>query len=160
MAGWHHWLDGCESEWTPAVGDEQGGLACCDSWGREESDMTQQLNWTESIYVVLLLEQEFTVPAKEILVLKEWKKETLYNLSIPLLTAKTLNKIQKLLFKDSQKLTVECRLVRGATVWRIIYNCNSKETRLGKIIKQANMRYKGFSFPSQIEFWMEKYSVS
>ena len=158
--GWHHWLDGCESEWTPAVGDEQGGLACCDSWGREESDMTQRLNWTESIYVVLLLEQEFTVPAKELLVLKEWKKETLYNLSIPLLTAKTLNKIQKLLFKDSQKLTVECRLVRGATVWRIIYNCNSKETRLGKIIKQANMRYKGFSFPSQIEFWMEKYSVS
>ena len=29
MAGWHHWLDGCESEWT-GVGDGQGGLACCD----------------------------------------------------------------------------------------------------------------------------------
>ena len=34
MAGWHHWLDGCESEWTPGVGDGQGGLACCDSRGR------------------------------------------------------------------------------------------------------------------------------
>ena len=34
MAGWHHWLDGHESEWTPGVGDGQGGLACCDSWGR------------------------------------------------------------------------------------------------------------------------------
>ena len=30
---WHHWLDGCESEWTPGAGDEQGGLECCDSWG-------------------------------------------------------------------------------------------------------------------------------
>ena len=34
MAEWHHWLDGRESEWTPGVGDGQGGLACCDSWGR------------------------------------------------------------------------------------------------------------------------------
>ena len=33
MAGWHHWLDGHESEWTPGVGDGQGGLACCNSWG-------------------------------------------------------------------------------------------------------------------------------
>ena len=47
MAGWHHWLDGRESEWTPGVGDGQGGLACCDSWGCKESDMTEQLNWTE-----------------------------------------------------------------------------------------------------------------
>ena len=47
MAGWHHWLDGCESEWTPGVGDEQGGLACCDSWGRKESDTTERVNWTE-----------------------------------------------------------------------------------------------------------------
>jgi len=39
MAGWHHWLNGCESEWTPGVGDGQGGLACCDSWGRKESDV-------------------------------------------------------------------------------------------------------------------------
>ena len=47
MAGWHHWLDGCESEWTPGVGDGQGGLACYESWGHKESDMTEQLNWTE-----------------------------------------------------------------------------------------------------------------
>ena len=33
MAGWHHWLNGHESEWTPGVGDGQGGLACCNSWG-------------------------------------------------------------------------------------------------------------------------------
>ena len=47
MAGWHHGLDGRESEWTPGDGDGQGGLACCDSWGRKESDTTEQLNWTE-----------------------------------------------------------------------------------------------------------------
>ena len=47
MAGWHHRLDGREFEWTPGVGDGQGGLACCDSWGRKESDTTERLNWTE-----------------------------------------------------------------------------------------------------------------
>ena len=47
MAGWHHWLDGRESEWTPEVGEGQGGLACCNSWGRKELDMTEWLNWTE-----------------------------------------------------------------------------------------------------------------
>ena len=43
MAGWHHWLDGRESQWTPGAGDGQGGLACCDSWGRKESDTTERL---------------------------------------------------------------------------------------------------------------------
>ena len=47
MAGWHHWLDGCESGWTPGVGDGQGGLAFCDLWSYKESDPTEQLNWTE-----------------------------------------------------------------------------------------------------------------
>ena len=47
MAGWHHWLDERESEWTLGVCDGQGGLACCDSWGRKGSDTTEQLNWTE-----------------------------------------------------------------------------------------------------------------
>ena len=41
------WLDGItdsmdvESEGTLGVDDGQGGLACCDSWGRKESDMTE-----------------------------------------------------------------------------------------------------------------------
>ena len=47
MAGWHHWLDGHEFEWTLGVGDGRGDLACCDSWGCKESDMTEWLNWTE-----------------------------------------------------------------------------------------------------------------
>ena len=49
MAGWHHWLDRYEFEWTLGVDDGQGGLACCDSWGRKESDTTERLNWTEWI---------------------------------------------------------------------------------------------------------------
>ena len=47
MAGWHHRLNGREFEWTPGVGDGQGNLARCDSWGCKESDMTERLNWTE-----------------------------------------------------------------------------------------------------------------
>ena len=48
MIGWHHQLNGHVFGWTPGVGDGQGGLACCHSWGRKESDTTEQLNWTES----------------------------------------------------------------------------------------------------------------
>ena len=46
MAGWDHRLNGHEFEWTPGVGDGLGGLACCNSWGHKESDMTERLNWT------------------------------------------------------------------------------------------------------------------
>ena len=41
MAGWYHRLDGCEFERTPGVGDGQGGLVCCSSWGHKESDTTE-----------------------------------------------------------------------------------------------------------------------
>ena len=47
MAGWHHWLNGHESEWTLGVGDGQGGLVCCDSWGRKELDTIEQLIWSD-----------------------------------------------------------------------------------------------------------------
>ena len=59
MAGWPHWLDGRESEWTPGVGDAQGGLVCCDSWGHKESDTTERLNWTE---FALFMDLTFQVP--------------------------------------------------------------------------------------------------
>ena len=44
MVGWHHRHHGHEFGWTPGVGDGQGGRACCGSWGRRESDTTDQLN--------------------------------------------------------------------------------------------------------------------
>ena len=40
MAGWHHQLNGRGFGWTSGVGDGEGGLACCDSWGRKELDTT------------------------------------------------------------------------------------------------------------------------
>ena len=52
MAGWHHWLDGRESQWTPGIGDGQGGLACCNSWGRKESDTTKRLIWSDLMWAV------------------------------------------------------------------------------------------------------------
>ena len=62
MAGWHHWLDGHgrESEWTPGVGDGQGGLVCCDSWGRKELDTNEWLNWLNWSFKFLL---NFLIPA-------------------------------------------------------------------------------------------------
>ena len=50
MAGWHHWLDGHESEWTPGVVDGQGGLAC-----HKEPDTTERLNWTEQTGLFYLI---------------------------------------------------------------------------------------------------------
>ena len=47
MVGWHHRLNGHGFGWTPGVGDGQRGLACCSSWGRKKSDMTERLNWSE-----------------------------------------------------------------------------------------------------------------
>ena len=44
MAGWHHRLDGHEFGWTPEAGFGQGGLACCNSWGRKASETTEPLN--------------------------------------------------------------------------------------------------------------------
>ena len=46
MVGWHHWLNGHGFGWTPGIGNGQGGLECCDSWGHKESDTTVRLNWT------------------------------------------------------------------------------------------------------------------
>ena len=62
MAGWHHWLDGRESDWTPEVGDGQGGLACCNSWGCKELDITEWLNWAE---LKLLNSWQFVIAVTE-----------------------------------------------------------------------------------------------
>ena len=44
MVGWHHRLDVDQFGWIPGVGDGQGGLTCCSSWGRIELDMSKRLN--------------------------------------------------------------------------------------------------------------------
>ena len=53
MVGWHHQLNGHEFEQALGVGDEQGSLASCSPWGHKESNMTEWLNWTETIYRTL-----------------------------------------------------------------------------------------------------------
>ena len=47
MVGWHHQHNGHGFGWTPGVGDGQGGLACCSSWGCKVSDTAELLNWSE-----------------------------------------------------------------------------------------------------------------
>ena len=47
MIGWHHQLDWHEFEQALGVGDRQGSLVYCNPWGNTESDMTEQLNWTD-----------------------------------------------------------------------------------------------------------------
>ena len=47
MVGWHHRLNGHESEQTPGADDGQGGLVCCSPWGHRQSNTTKRLNWTE-----------------------------------------------------------------------------------------------------------------
>ena len=49
IVGWHHWLNGHESEYAPGVGDGQGSLGCCSPWGLKESDMTERLNSKSNI---------------------------------------------------------------------------------------------------------------
>ena len=73
------WLDGITDsmgvslQWTPGVGDGQGGLACCDSWGRKESDTTEWLNWTELNYSCRWKNQKSTydIPIISILWIKK-----------------------------------------------------------------------------------------
>ena len=67
MPGWYHQLYGCEPEWTLGVGDGQGGLAFCDSWGRKESETTERLNWTEIVicdifFLVITMELNVASP--------------------------------------------------------------------------------------------------
>ena len=54
MVGWHHRLNGHEFGWTSEVGDGQGGLACCGSWGRKGSDTTEWPTWTETLLLTNL----------------------------------------------------------------------------------------------------------
>ena len=61
VAGWHPWLDGHEFEQAPGVGDGQGGLVCCNSWGRKACTRLSgwtELNWTEWLVNAYMLNLE------------------------------------------------------------------------------------------------------
>ena len=71
MAGWHHWLDAREFEWTPGVGDGQGGLGCCNSWSRTGMSNWTELNWTEVIDEQI---DTYIIQKEEILMSDKWKQ--------------------------------------------------------------------------------------
>ena len=79
MVGWHHWLDGHEFGWTPGVGDGQGGLLCCSSWGCKESDMTEWLNWTELKMLVAYSYIIFSI--SWFILLREWNSQLRFMLN-------------------------------------------------------------------------------
>ena len=62
MVGWHHWLNGHESEQTPGVGDGQGSLMCCSPWRCKESDTTEWLNWLTDWYSLSIF--KWSIPLK------------------------------------------------------------------------------------------------
>ena len=71
MLGWHHQLNGHESEQDPGAGDGQGSLVCCSLWGCKELDMTEWLNWTELkvkvlILTIILLKKAHKIPLLEL----------------------------------------------------------------------------------------------
>ena len=55
MVGWHHRLNGYGFPRTPGVGDGQGGLECCSSWGHKKLDTTEGLNWTRTLQLMAQL---------------------------------------------------------------------------------------------------------
>ena len=62
MFGWHHWLHGHEFEQALGIGDGPGSLVCCSAWGREVSEMTEHLNWTETKTLYFSKSPNFTSP--------------------------------------------------------------------------------------------------
>ena len=74
MIGCHHWIDGHDFEQALGVGDGQGSLVCCSSWGCKESDMTEQLNWTKLLdYLVGSQKSQTNSPGRKTTrVRKKW----------------------------------------------------------------------------------------
>ena len=83
MVGWHHRLDGHEFEQALGVGDRQGSLVCCSTWGHKESDTTERLNWL-TVRVVYMLKDvaEFLLTPGHII---SWSKKLKFLLSVWLL---------------------------------------------------------------------------
>ena len=86
MVGWHHQLSGHEFGWTPGIGYGQWGLACCDSWGHKELDMTEQLKLTElNIIPTLGLNQLSPDEAPSVNRPGQWVNPQLTNLQLQLI---------------------------------------------------------------------------
>jgi len=89
MDGWHHWLDGRESQWTLGVGIGQGGLACCNSWGHKESDTTERLIWSDGAFVSDMVSWYPTILPKYYLLIQSVPSLTPHPIHILLATFNT-----------------------------------------------------------------------
>ena len=133
MAGWHHWLDGRESGWTPGVGDGQGGLACCDSWGRKESDTTERLNWLkimasgpvtswqidgETVTGFIFLGSKITADGHCSQAIKRCM----------LLGGKSMTNLESILKSRDVTLLTKVRLVKAMIFPVVMYGCESLST--------------------------------
>ena len=66
---WDGWMASL-TRWTwvwvnSGVGDGQGGLACCNSWGRKESDTTEGLIWSDLIWISYADDTTFMAESEE-----------------------------------------------------------------------------------------------
>ena len=61
MVGWHHWHNRHGFGWTPRVGDGQGGLVCCGSWGQSRTRLS---DWTELDWTLTLLHGVYFITTK------------------------------------------------------------------------------------------------
>ena len=118
MAGWHHRHNGHEFEWTPGVGDGQGSLACCDSWGRKESDTTEWLNWTKV--------EEM---ADSILGHETYKKNLEYLSYLIIRKQRLLDPYQK----NSESNLKRLLLAKVGTIWTLIRHKNHGFQSLGEL---------------------------
>ena len=115
MVGWHHWLDGHGCGWTLRIGDGQGGLACWDSWGCKEWDMTEQLNWTETLYRPCYNESALTywlISARRLQARISWQKRGLVYFG---LSPKMLEKCQILDWITDPRMWPFCFLIQSGT---------------------------------------------
>ena len=121
MAGWHHWLDGCKSQWTPGVGDGQGGLACCDSWGRKESNTTE--DWSDLIWLYDLLHSKKKILQETKLVFilnfSEWFPDLSLN---PISRSPSVFKLFPKLMQGTQLFILTLHILyQGSTIFRVEY---------------------------------------
>ena len=149
MAGWHHWLDGRESEWNPGVGDGQGGLACCDSWGRKESDTTEWLNWTELNWTGELREHKKLSPLYCVPRSLGWQWP--WNIQDSPDITQQLDIHEGCCNKDSLSPNLRCSLMPGVVgqIWPNACFCMAQELRMAL----TSLRGKNKSKEEYIKMW-------
>ena len=146
MAGWHHQLDGREFKWTPGIGDGQGGLACCNSWGHKGSDMTEQLNWTElNIPSIKKRRHHFLLKSRDINLPTNFHivKAMVFPVLMDRYESQTINQ-------------AECRKIDALQLWRLLRVPFSKEVKpvnskgdqlwiyIGRTDAEAEAQYFGY----------------